>query len=125
MNDQLARTLGIEFIRNGKSAYNGDLVIRKSKDKKMYIFSFSDKYTEKLGGYVRLAVAKNRLYIAPGCKDGYSFRIVSKSNGRRGYVNIMASTIGFIDKFLGQHKIEFYEDLDAYYIKEQDGERDA
>lgn len=125
MNDQLARTLGIEFVRKRRAPIKSDLEIRKIKNHNSYSFSFSELFADKLGGYVRFAVAKNRLYIAPGCKDEYSFKITGKSNGARGYVHVSASTIGFIDKFCGVHMIEYYKDLDAYYIRARGGDNDA
>ena len=116
MNEKLAQALGIEFIKKmNKASSNTDLKVTKSTGNR-YSLSFSWKCADKLGGYVRLARAKDRIYIVPGCKNEYGFKL-SGSNGKRKYVLVSASSIGFIDKFIGEHTLLYQSDLDAYYIK--------
>ncbi len=117
MNEQLAQALGIKFARNRKgmsSSARYDLRISKSKDGR-YTLSFSIKCAKKLGDYVRVAATDKRLYIVSGCKDEYGFKMAGKEGYRR-YVYLTPSTIGFIDKFVGDHELQYYEDLDAYYV---------
>lgn len=122
MNEQLAQALGIEFIRKKSRATSGaDLRITKSTGNR-YSFSFSKKFANKMGGYVRLAKAKDRIYIVPGCKNEYGFKL-SGTNSVRKYVLVSAATIGFIDKFLGEHTLLYQDDLDAYYIRAKEAEK--
>ena len=69
-----------------------------------------------------LAKAKDRIYIVPGCKNEYGFKL-SGTNSVRKYVLVSAVTIGFIDKFLGEHTLLYQDDLDAYYIRAKECEK--
>ena len=119
MNEQLAQTLGIKFIRKGSHNLGNtacDLRISKSTQNR-YALSFSKKTANKLGDYIRIAVAKNRIWIAPGCADAYGYKL-AKNTATRRYVMISAASIGFIDKFIGEHELKYSEELDVYYITE-------
>lgn len=120
MNEKLARTLGIKFVR--KQSHGGkrngcDVIIRKLKGNR-YNISFSDSVANKLGTHVRLAVGNRRIWIVSGCADEYGYKI-SKKNGTRGYVLVSVSAIGYIDAFLGDHELLYSSDMDAYYITEK------
>ena len=122
MNEQLAQALGVEFIKKkSRAASSADLRVTKTTGNR-YSFSFSKKFANKMGGYVRLAKAKDRIYIVPGCKNEYGFQLAG-SNSARKYVLVSAGTIGFIDKFIGEHTLLYQDDLDAYYIRAKEAEK--
>ena len=116
MNDQLAKTLGINFVERRKGQ-NNDLTIVKSKDGDRYNFSFSGRDGAKMGDYFRVAPTDKRLYIAPGCKDNYGFKLrrASASTDRR-YCSILASTVGNISGYIGSHAVKYDSDLDVYFV---------
>lgn len=119
MNDKLAQTLGIKFIEKKRSAGRAvDVAI--TKQSKCYAFSFDAKAGKKLGEYVRVAHSKSRIYIAPGCRDKYGFKVTQHAQGKRKYVHVAIDSIGFIDAFIGDHKLKYDADLDVYYITEDE-----
>ena len=117
MNEKLAKTLGIKFIKkqsHGGKRGNCDVAVVKQKGNR-YTISFSDAVANKLGSHVRYARGNNRLWIASGVADEYGYKII-KQDHSRGYTGVAISSIGFIDDFIGDHELKYSADMDAYYI---------
>lgn len=119
MNDQLAKTLGIEFVEKRERSV-ADVTISKRPAQKDYNFSLSPRAAKKMGGYVRVGKSKTRIYIVPGCNDKHGFKLTGGRNSKRRYVAIRQEAIGLIDNFTGNHALKFDADLDAYYVTAED-----
>lgn len=121
MNEQIANALGIRFIkkggRGGRSESKFDVSI--TKNKKQYRFSFSERAAKKLGEYVKIAPANNRIYFAPSLeKDEYAYKLTTPNKGGclRKAVQISFGMMPNIDELIGDYELKYFNDLDAYYI---------
>ena len=121
MNDQLAKTLGINFVQRGSRGGYSKSDVRISKtggtSKTKYLFSLSEGTSKKMGEFVRIAPTEHRLYITPGCNDEYGFKLSAHGkNSHRRYTALTANAVGFIDGFLGEHALKYDSELDVYYV---------
>lgn len=120
MNEKIANALGIRFIkkggRGGRSANKLDVSI--TKNKKQYRFSFNERAAKKLGEYVKIAPANNRIYFVPSLeKDEYAYKLSTPNKGsERKAVQISFCRMPNIDELIGDYELKYFNDLDAYYI---------
>lgn len=117
MNKQLADALNIKFI-NKKGYKHGarleDIDVCVNSDKGKYTLTFNNATSKKLGEYVAVAVVSSRIYIVPNKDSKIAYKL--SKNGSRKRVQIGKSIIGNIDRFIGDHELRYWDDLDAYYI---------
>lgn len=125
MDEKLAKALGIRFVEKKKNrAVNVDVHIGKTTAKAngvRYTFSFSPEACKKTGEYVRVGIGTRRIYFVPSANCGESFK-VNRKHSSRGYVYLGASAVGFIDEYIGDHKLRYDGDLDVYYIRRTEEE---
>lgn len=121
MDEKLAKALGIRFVEKKKNrVVNVDVYIGKTTAKAngvRYTFSFSPEACKKIGEYVRVGVGTRRIYFVPSEMGGEAFK-VNRKHSSRGYVYLGASSVGFINEYIGDHKLRYDGDLDVYYIRQ-------
>ena len=129
MNENLAKALGINFIKKGhcgaRHLNKCDVSVTKCKD--CYRFSFSESSAKKIGDYVKIAPTNNRIYFVPAPqKDEYAYKMTAfiKQKCSRRAVQISFGRMPNIDNMIGDYELKYFSDRDAYYItKELKGER--
>ena len=121
MNENLAKALGINFIKKGYSGgrpvNNSDVSVTKCKG--YYRFSFNESSAKKIGEYVKIAPTNNRIYFVPAPqKDEYAYKLASfeKQGCSRNAMQISFGRMPNIDNMIGDYDLKYFSDLDAYYI---------
>ena len=111
--------LGLDFIGpNGNGPIRGaDVTIGKlTKDKRRNI-SIAIEFKEAISPQVKIAVSKDRLFLCPVDKGGFT---VSRSEGIKRLRVSIPVYLADLEPFEGAHKLHHIENADVYYIEKEE-----